>query len=98
MGMPVARVGDNTAHGTPLNPGPGSINVLIGGRPAWRVGVDLHLCPLVTGGVPHATGVVLVGSSSVLINGAFAVRVNDQIVENAPPNSIVSGDTTVLIG
>ncbi len=98
MGMPVARVGDNTAHGTPLSPGPGSSNVLIGGRPAWRVGIDTHICPLVTGTVPHATGLVLVGSTTVLINGAFAVRVNDQIVESAPPNSIVSGDVTVLIG
>jgi uncharacterized Zn-binding protein involved in type VI secretion len=35
-GMPAARVGDVTAHGSPLIPGPGSMNVMIGGQPAWR--------------------------------------------------------------
>ena len=33
---PAARVGDLTAHGSALAPGPGSTNVLIGGMPAWR--------------------------------------------------------------
>ncbi len=36
MGNPAVRVTDNTAHGSPLAPGPGSLNVLIGGLPAWR--------------------------------------------------------------
>lgn len=36
MGQPAARIADMTAHGSPLAPGPGSINVLIGGMPAWR--------------------------------------------------------------
>ncbi len=31
MGQPAARVGDLTAHGTPLAPGPGCPTVLIGG-------------------------------------------------------------------
>ena len=33
---PAARVGDTTAHGCPLVPGPGSPTVFIGGKPAWR--------------------------------------------------------------
>jgi uncharacterized Zn-binding protein involved in type VI secretion len=35
---PAARILDNVAHMTPgvLTPGPGSLNVLIGGKPAWR--------------------------------------------------------------
>ena len=33
---PAARVSDPTAHGPPLNPGPGSPTVLIGYLPAWR--------------------------------------------------------------
>jgi uncharacterized Zn-binding protein involved in type VI secretion len=35
---PAARVGDPVAHPIPpvLGPGPGSVNVLIGGQPAWR--------------------------------------------------------------
>ena len=36
VGRPAARVGDMTAHGSPLAPGPGSFNVLIGKQPAWR--------------------------------------------------------------
>lgn len=31
-----ARVSDMTAHGSALGPGPGSVDVLIGGLPAWR--------------------------------------------------------------
>ncbi len=31
-----ARVADSTAHGTPLAPGPGSLDVMIGYMPAWR--------------------------------------------------------------
>ncbi len=99
MGQPAARMGDMTTHGTPLSPGPGSANVLIGGMPAWRAGTDTHACPLVNpGGVPHASGMVMVGSATVLINGMPAVRMNDQVIESAPPNAIVSGDMTVLIG
>lgn len=32
---PAARMGDMTAHGGPLVPGPPSTTVLIGGQPAW---------------------------------------------------------------
>jgi uncharacterized Zn-binding protein involved in type VI secretion len=31
-----ARLADATAHGAPLEPGPGATNVFIGGMPAWR--------------------------------------------------------------
>ncbi len=97
--MPVAaRVGDMTAHGTPLGPGPGSPNVLIGGMPAWRATADFHACPLVSGVVPHVGGVVTLGSTSVIINNLPAVRQGDMIVEIGPPNSIVVGCPTVIIG
>lgn len=33
---PAARVTDATAHGAPLNPGPGSLTTKIGFLPAWR--------------------------------------------------------------
>jgi len=39
---PAARTGDPTAHGIPLNPGPGSPTVLIGFMPAWR-GIPLAM-------------------------------------------------------
>jgi len=98
MGLPAARVADMTSHGTPLSPGPGSTNVLIGGKPAWRAVTDIHTCPLVTVLVPHVSGVVAVGSVTVLINNLPAVRQGDIIVEAGPPNAILLGELTVLIG
>jgi uncharacterized Zn-binding protein involved in type VI secretion len=95
---PAARVGDLTSHGTPLAPGPGSTNVLIGGMPAWRATADFHTCPLVTVLVPHVGGVVAMGSATVLINGLPAARQGDMIVESGPPNTIVMGCPMVLIG
>jgi uncharacterized Zn-binding protein involved in type VI secretion len=95
---PAARVGDPTSHGSPLAPGPGSANVLIGGMPAWRAGADMHTCPLSTGPVPHVGGMVAMGSTTVLINNLPASRQGDQIVESGPPNAITMGCPTVLIG
>jgi uncharacterized Zn-binding protein involved in type VI secretion len=98
MGQPAARLGDTTSHGTLLAPGPGCPTVLIGGQPAWRVGSDTHLCPLVDGLKPHVGGVVAVGSMTVLIGGLFAARQGDTVVEAGPPNAIAVGAPTVLIG
>ncbi len=97
--MPMAaRMGDLTSHGTPLAPGPGSVNVLIGGQPAWRAATDFHTCPLVTALVPHVGGMVTLGSTTVLINNLPAARQGDAIVEAGPPNTIVMGCPTVIIG
>jgi len=98
MGQPAARMGDQTSHGTPLSPGPGSTNVLIGGSPAWRIGSDMHTCPLVTALVPHVGGPVSIGSVTVYINGLPAARQGDQVIEVGPPNAIAQGEPTVLIG
>lgn len=98
MGQPAARLADTTSHGTPLSPGPGSMTVLIGNKPAWRALADTHVCPLVDGVKPHVGGMVLMGSTSVLIGGMPAARVGDQIVEAGAPNAIVTGAFDVLIG
>lgn len=98
MGLPAARVGDQTSHGTPLVPGPGSLNVLIGSKPAWRATSDAHVCPLFDGPKPHVGGVVAVGSTTVLINSLPAARQTDQVVEASAPNAILLGEPTVLIG
>lgn len=98
MGQPAARVGDMTSHGTPLLPGPGSMNVLIVGMPAWRATADTHICPLVDGLKPHVGGVVAVGSTTVLIGGLPAARQGDLIVEAGAPNAIAAGAPTVMIG
>lgn len=95
---PAARVGDLTSHGTPLGPGPGSPNVLIGGMPVWRATADLHNCPLASGVVPHVGGVVIAGSATVFINNLPAARQGDIVTEIGPPNTIVMGCPTVLIG
>ena len=97
--MPAARLGDITGHGTPLGPGPGSPTVLIAGQPAWRVLSDIHACPLINVLIPHVGGVVLKGSTSVLIGGLPAARVGDQVTEiPGGPNPIVQGAATVLLG
>jgi uncharacterized Zn-binding protein involved in type VI secretion len=94
---PAATIGDLTSHGTPLTPGPGSPNVLIGGRSAWRIITDSHQCPLSDGQKPHVGGVVMNGSLTVLINGFFAARMGDKVIEAGAPNEIVSGVPTVII-
>ncbi|AGB14785.1 hypothetical protein Halru_0133 [Halovivax ruber XH-70] len=94
---PAARLGDQTAHGTPLT-GTASPNVLIGKKPAWRALGDVHTCPLTTGVVPHVGGPVVAGSTSVLINKLPAARMGDTIVESGPPNTIAAGCPSVLIG
>jgi uncharacterized Zn-binding protein involved in type VI secretion len=66
--------------------------------PAWRATADFHTCPLVTVLVPHVGGVVAMGSVTVLINNLPAARQGDVIVESGPPNTIVMGCPTVLIG
>jgi uncharacterized Zn-binding protein involved in type VI secretion len=66
--------------------------------PAWRCEADVHACPLVTVLVPHVGGVVAVGSLTVLIGGLAAARMGDLVVEVGPPNAIVVGEPTVLIG
>lgn len=92
-----ARVGDLTMHLGPLAPGTGSPNVFIGGQPAWRVGLDVHLCP--APGSPHGAGPASPGATSVLINGAPAARATDFIIEpTGGPDVIAIGFPSVLIG
>lgn len=98
MGQAAARVGDTTGHGTLLAPGPGCPTVLIGGMPAWRVGSDTHVCPLVDGVKPHVGGVVAMGSLTVMIGGLPAARQGDMVVEAGAPNPIAMGAPTVMIG
>jgi uncharacterized Zn-binding protein involved in type VI secretion len=95
---PAARVGDLTGHGTPLAPGPGSPNVFVGGKPAWRATLDVHTCPLVDVLKPHVGGTIAVGSKTVLINNLPAARVGDLVVEAGAPNPIALGAPNVIIG
>lgn len=95
-----ARVGDFTTHlNAPLGPGPGSPNVRINGKPAWRAGIDTHTCSDTDGpNKKHVGGMVVKGSSRVLINGSPAARKDDKIVEIGNSNSISTGYDKVVIG
>ena len=59
--------------------------------PAARV-TDMHVCPMVTGIVPHVGGPILPpGAMTVLIGGMPAARVGDMCVCVGPPDVIVLG-------
>lgn len=65
---------------------------------AARVG-DMHVCPMVTGAVPHVGGPILpAGCATVLIGGMPAARVGDLLTCTGPPDVIIAGSATVLIG
>lgn len=94
-----ARVIDMTSHGSPLAPGIGSTDVMIGGFPAWRALMDFHACPIVKGVVPDVGGVVMMGAPTVFIDGMMACRMGDFVVEiPGGPNPIILGCPTVMIG
>lgn len=69
--------------------------------PAARI-TDLHVCPMVTPGlppIPHVGGpVVGPGVATVLIGGLPAAVLGDSAVCVGPPDSVVTGSATVLIG
>jgi uncharacterized Zn-binding protein involved in type VI secretion len=66
--------------------------------PAARL-TDMHVCPMVTGIVPHVGGPILApGAPTVLIGGLPAARVTDTAVCVGPPDMIAMGAPTVLIG
>lgn len=68
--------------------------------PAARVG-DMHVCPMVTPGlppIPHVGGPILPpGAATVLIAGLPAARVGDMAVCAGGPDTIVMGSMTVMI-
>ena len=62
-------------------------------------GADLHACTTPLPMPPHGPGVVVDGSQTVFINGLQACRQGDTIIEPVgPPDKIVAGMPTVLIG
>jgi uncharacterized Zn-binding protein involved in type VI secretion len=97
MAPMAARLADPTSHlMLPLAPGPGSTNVFIGGMPAWRAGIDIHVCAAPGG---HGAGPTTPGAPTVLINGFPAARATDFVVEPlGGPDPIVMGCPTVMIG
>ncbi len=68
------------------------------GMPAARM-TDMHVCPMVTGIVPHVGGPILPPCCiTVLTGGLPQARVSDMAVCVGPPDVIVLGSFTVLVG
>jgi len=66
--------------------------------PAARL-TDMHVCPMVTGTVPHVGGPITgPGCPTVMIGKLPAALVGDMCVCVGPPDTIAMGSTTVLIG
>jgi uncharacterized Zn-binding protein involved in type VI secretion len=96
MGLPAARITDTTAHGGLITLG--CFTVLIGSLPAARI-TDMHTCPMFTGPVPHVGGPIIPPTSmTVLIGSLPAARLSDKAVCVGPPDVIVMGCFTVLVG
>lgn len=66
------------------------------GKPAARTG-DLHVCPMVTGIIPHVGGPVIAMQMKVFAGGMPAARMGDVAVCVGPPDSIVKGAFPVPI-
>ena len=68
------------------------------GQPAARVG-DMHICPTVTGVVPHVGGPILPpGAPTVMIGKLPAATVSNMCTCAGPPDMIAKGSSTVFIG
>jgi uncharacterized Zn-binding protein involved in type VI secretion len=62
-------------------------------------GSDIHSCLTPLPIPPHGPGVVIDGSATVMINNLPACRLGDTVLEAlGPPNKIIKGEFTVIIG
>lgn len=91
-GAPVAKAAEETAKAGAAAAMGGMVTSMAGGA-------DIHACVTPLPVPPHGPGVVIDGSPTVLINKLPACRLGDTILEPVgPPNKIVKGEMTVIIG
>jgi uncharacterized Zn-binding protein involved in type VI secretion len=91
-GAPAAKLAEETAKATAA----AAMGSMISSMGAMT---DIHLCTTPLPIPPHGPGVVVDGSQTVQINMLPACRLGDTIVEAVgPPNKIVKGMMTVIIG
>ena len=64
--------------------------------PSARIS-DFHVCPMITGLVPHVGGPIILGSNTVTIMGLPAAFVGSQATCSGPPDVISGGSATVMI-
>lgn len=67
------------------------------GPPAARIS-DMHVCPMVTGVVPHVGGPIALGCFTVLTGMLPQARVGDMAICVGPPDTIALGSFTVIVG
>lgn len=65
-------------------------------KPAATLGSN-HVCPMVTGVVPHVGGPVIMGSPNVFFGGKPAARMGDMCTCAGPPDTIIQGNPMVLV-
>ncbi len=98
MGKPATRLGDLTQHGGTVTLGQPTI--MVGKMPASTLG-DMHVCPMMTPGVPpipHVGGPVSLGSTGVMVGKKPGARISDMAVCVGPPSMNALGCFTVLWG
>ena len=68
------------------------------GQPAARA-TDMHVCPMVTGVVPHVGGPIMPPCCPTVLTGMLPqARVGDMAVCVGPPDTIMMGSFTVMVG
>lgn len=65
--------------------------------PASRM-TDMHVCPMVTGVVPHVGGPIIAVGVTVLTAMLPQAVATDKAICVGPPDVIVKGSMTVLVG
>jgi uncharacterized Zn-binding protein involved in type VI secretion len=91
-GAPAAKTAEETTKATAAATMGASIT-------SAAAGADIHQCATLLPLPPHGPGVVIDGSTTVIINYLPACRKGDSLLEAVgPPNKISFGEPTVLIG
>ncbi len=91
-GAPAAKLAEETAKATAAATMGSMITSMAGGA-------DIHMCATPLPIPPHGPGVVIDGSQTVIIDNLQASRLGDTVLEAiGPPNKIVMGCFTVIIG
>jgi uncharacterized Zn-binding protein involved in type VI secretion len=65
--------------------------------PASRM-TDMHVCPMLTGPVPHVGGPIIAKGVTVITAMMPQATATDQAICVGPPDVIAMGSTTVLVG
>ena len=67
------------------------------GQPAARI-TDMHVCPMVTGVVPHVGGPISLACFTVFTGKLPQARITDMCVCVGPPDIIAKGSSGVFVG